>query len=90
MTLRIAVHSFKGGTGKSTITANLAVSLASIAVDRRLLKNDVGEIVLNAAYLVDRSRTREFDAKVRELRERLERDGITIHRSGPWAPYSFC
>jgi septum site-determining protein MinD len=28
MTLKIAVHSFKGGTGKSTITANLAVSLA--------------------------------------------------------------
>lgn len=28
MTLRVAVHSFKGGTGKSTLTANLAVSLA--------------------------------------------------------------
>lgn len=28
MTYKIAVHSFKGGTGKSTLTANLAVSLA--------------------------------------------------------------
>lgn len=28
MTFRIAVHSFKGGTGKSTVSANLAVSLA--------------------------------------------------------------
>ena len=28
MTTRIAVHSFKGGTGKSTISANIAVSLA--------------------------------------------------------------
>lgn len=65
-------------------------SLAQIAVDKRLLKNDVSEIVLNAAYLVDRNRTHEFDAKVRELRERFERVGMTIHRSGPWAPYSFC
>jgi septum site-determining protein MinD len=28
MVFRIAIHSFKGGTGKSTISANLAVSLA--------------------------------------------------------------
>jgi MinD-like ATPase involved in chromosome partitioning or flagellar assembly len=27
-TLRVAIHSFKGGTGKSTVTANLAVMLA--------------------------------------------------------------
>ncbi len=29
MARTIAVHSFKGGTGKSTITANLAVALAA-------------------------------------------------------------
>src|SRR5712691_7911598 len=29
MARSIAVHSFKGGTGKSTITANLAVALVS-------------------------------------------------------------
>jgi hypothetical protein len=65
-------------------------ALAQSADDRRLLKSDVGEIVLNAAYLVDKSKTRAFDAKVKELRERYEREGMTIHRSGPWAPYSFC
>jgi hypothetical protein len=65
-------------------------SLAQNAEDRRLLKNDVGEIVLNAAYLVDRNKMRAFDARVKELRERFERDGMTIHKSGPWAPYSFC
>jgi hypothetical protein len=65
-------------------------ALAQSADDRRLLKSDVGEIVLNAAYLVDRSKARAFDAKVKELRERYEREGMTIHRSGPWAPYSFC
>jgi len=65
-------------------------SLAEAAVDRRLLKNDVGEIVLNAAYLVEKDKIRAFDAKVKELRERFEREGMTLHRSGPWAPYSFC
>jgi gas vesicle protein GvpL/GvpF len=64
--------------------------LAEAAVDRRLLKNDVGEIVLNAAYLVDKSKTGAFDAKVKELKERFEKEGVTLHRSGPWAPYSFC
>ena len=65
-------------------------SLAKSAEERKLLKNDVNEIVLNAAYLVDRSRTQVFDDKVKELKERFEREGITIHKSGPWAPYSFC
>lgn len=65
-------------------------SLAEAAVDRRLLKNDVAEIVLNAAYLVERSKTQNFDAKVKELKERFEKEGMTLHRSGPWAPYSFC
>jgi gas vesicle protein GvpL/GvpF len=61
-----------------------------LIVDRRLLKNEVGEIVLNAAYLVDKSKIRAFDAKVKELKERFEKEGMTLHRSGPWAPYSFC
>lgn len=65
-------------------------SLAKGAEDRRLLKNDVDEIVLNAAYLVDRGKTRAFDARVKELKERFEGEGMTIHKSGPWAPYSFC
>lgn len=65
-------------------------SLAGMAVDRRLLKSDVGEIVLNAAYLVERDKISAFDAKVKEMRERFEGEGMTLHRSGPWAPYSFC
>ena len=68
----------------------LCKKLAEEAADRRLLKNDVGEIVLNAAYLIDKSKIGVFDAKVKELREKFEREGMTLHRSGPWAPYSFC
>jgi len=65
-------------------------SLAVVAEDRKLLKNDVGEIVLNAAYLVHKNRVRDFDAKVKDLRDKFEKEGMTLHRSGPWAPYSFC
>ncbi len=72
------------------IVGEINSSLAEAAVDRRLLKNDVGEIVLNAAYLVEKSKMQIFDAKVKELRERFEKEGMTLHRSGPWAPYSFC
>jgi MinD-like ATPase involved in chromosome partitioning or flagellar assembly len=42
MTVKIAVHSFKGGTGKSTITANLAVSLASEGRKVGVLDLDLG------------------------------------------------
>jgi hypothetical protein len=72
------------------MVGEINASLAEAAEDKRLLKGDVGEIVLNAAYLVDKGRIRAFDAKVKELKERFEKDGMTLHRSGPWAPYSFC
>jgi hypothetical protein len=65
-------------------------SLGEVSEDKRLLKSDVGEIVLNAAYLVDKGKISAFDAKVKALRERFENEGMTLHRSGPWAPYSFC
>ncbi len=65
-------------------------TLGSGAQDTKMMKNEVGEIVLNAAYLVDRNKMNEFDTKLRELRDRFESQGMTIHRSGPWAPYSFC
>jgi hypothetical protein len=65
-------------------------SLGEVSEDKRLLKSDLGEIVLNAAYLVDKEKINAFDAKVKVLRERFEQEGMTLHRSGPWAPYSFC
>lgn len=65
-------------------------ALAEVAEDKRTLKNDVEQIVLNAAYLVDRKKTSDFDGRVQELRGRYESEGMTLHKSGPWAPYSFC
>lgn len=65
-------------------------TLAGAAEDTKMMKNEVGEIVLNTAYLVDRKKMNDFDKKLKELRNRFEGQGMTIHRSGPWAPYSFC
>jgi hypothetical protein len=72
------------------IVGELNRALSQQAEETRLLKNEMGEIVLNAAYLIDRNRLKDFDAKVIELTDKYEKEGITLHRSGPWAPYSFC
>ncbi|HZT35730.1 MAG TPA: GvpL/GvpF family gas vesicle protein, partial [Nitrososphaera sp.] len=54
------------------------------------LRSDVNQVILNASYLVDRSRVAAFEQKVLELRQQFAARGLTIHTSGPWAPYSFC
>lgn len=65
-------------------------SLMASANDKVLLKNDIDEIVFNAAYLVEKQRISDFDAKVQELKRKYDGEGMTLHKSGPWAPYSFC
>ncbi|GGO95321.1 GvpL/GvpF family gas vesicle protein [Wenjunlia tyrosinilytica] len=46
-----------------------------------------GENVLNAAYLVPRSRGDEFSARVREFG--VGESAVRVELTGPWAPYSF-
>lgn len=58
--------------------------------DSCLLKADLEQIILNAAYLVDRNGYDSFNSAIERLRTRYEGDGLTFHVSGPWAPYSFC
>lgn len=59
----------------------LAVDVASNA-----LVSD--ELVMNVAFLMDRSREREFDARVHQLDE-LFQDEIAFRVIGPLPPYSF-
>lgn len=49
----------------------------------------IGEkMILNAAFLVDRLRADEFDARVQELAQKY--DGrLRFQFSGPWPPYNF-
>jgi hypothetical protein len=48
-----------------------------------------GQMILNGAYLADRSRAAEFAAVARELAERHREIGLELELSGPWAPYNF-
>jgi hypothetical protein len=48
-----------------------------------------GQMVLNGAYLVHRSRSGEFGAVAEELRGRNRGIGLELDFSGPWAPYNF-
>jgi|GEM_PF-909540 len=55
------------------------------------LSKETQQTVLNRSYLVDRSRIREFESAIGDIRKICStRYGMTIHQSGPWAPYSFC
>jgi hypothetical protein len=56
--------------------------------DRRLSGRS-GEMVLNGAYLVERSGAAKFAALTKELEARHREIGLTVELSGPFAPYNF-
>jgi hypothetical protein len=53
------------------------------------LSGHSGEMVLNAAYLVDVEKVPRLRAVVDELRERHSALGAELDLSGPWPPYNF-
>jgi hypothetical protein len=55
----------------------------------RELSGHAGEMVLNAAYLVERERTDELRQIVTELEEHHRELGVRIELTGPWPPYNF-
>lgn len=55
----------------------------------RELSGHEGEMVLNAAYLVERERTDELRQLVSELEEHHRDLGARIELTGPWPPYNF-
>jgi hypothetical protein len=60
----------------------------------RLLPKEVTEreddMVLNAAFLVDKAGTDDFLDMARILKTRYEGNGFLIDCTGPWPPYNFC
>lgn len=55
----------------------------------RQLSGRPGEMVLNGAYLVERSSAAEFAALTRALDARHRELGLALELSGPFAPYNF-
>ncbi len=64
--------------------------LSKTAEDSCLLKADLEQILLNAAYLINKNNRERFNLKLEKLEARYKEHGLIFHRSGPWAPYSFC
>ncbi|CAN5642370.1 gas vesicle protein GvpF [soil metagenome] len=63
-------------------------ALKSVAVASRSNKVIGDRMIANVAFLVDRSREKEFDEVVREISRKYE-DVLTFKYTGPWPPYNF-
>ncbi len=72
------------------ISGQVHKDLASFCTSNCLLKNDLEQVILNAAYLIDKKQKDAYLKKVDDLKQKYESFGLMFHLSGPWAPYSFC
>lgn len=59
------------------------------APQNRDLSRHEGEMVMNAAYLLDVAKVARFRELVDELQERHGKVGISLEVTGPWPPYNF-
>ena len=78
------------------IAQQVHARLQDWAIDARIrppqnreLSGHEGEMVLNAAYLVERERTDKLREIVAELEAHHRRLGARIELTGPWPPYNF-
>jgi hypothetical protein len=53
------------------------------------LSGHKGEMLLNGAYLFERSRVDHLRGVVTELEDRYRELGVTLELTGPWPPYNF-
>ncbi|HKN93456.1 MAG TPA: GvpL/GvpF family gas vesicle protein [Thermoleophilaceae bacterium] len=66
-----------------------ALDAVTRAPQNRELSGHEGEMILNAAYLVDAERVNELRDLVAQLEAQHETLGARIELSGPWPPYNF-
>jgi hypothetical protein len=73
---------------KAEIAERVLQPLRPLAVDLRLNRTYGDDMIMNAAFLVDRTREREFDARVERLAAEYS-GSIQFKYVGPAPPYSF-
>jgi hypothetical protein len=66
-----------------------AIDAVRLPAQNRELSGHSGDMVLNAAYLVDDGAVDELRACVGELQERHAEFGARLQLTGPWPPYNF-
>jgi hypothetical protein len=62
--------------------------LRDTAVASRANKPIGDKMIMNAAFLIERDREQEFDAKVKEIAAKYE-GKLSFKYTGPWPPYNF-
>jgi hypothetical protein len=72
----------------NSFVSDIHESLKEVAVASRSNKPIGDRMIMNAAFLVERHREKEFDEKVREVSRKYE-DLLTFKYTGPWPPYNF-
>jgi hypothetical protein len=89
--VREAAHALAGDVARQ-IHARLqdwALDAVTLPAQNRELSGHEGEMLLNAAYLVESDRVAELRDLVSELERRHEDLGARIELTGPWPPYNF-
>jgi hypothetical protein len=73
---------------QSRYVADIHDALKPVAVASRSNKVIGDRMIVNAAFLVDRTQEHSFDEKVKEVSRRYE-ELLTFKYTGPWPPYNF-
>ncbi|MGI8499063.1 MAG: GvpL/GvpF family gas vesicle protein [Gemmatimonadaceae bacterium] len=72
----------------NAFVADVHESLKGVAVASRSNKPIGDRMIMNAAFLVEREREKEFDERVKEISRKYE-ELLTFKYTGPWPPYNF-
>ena len=72
----------------NSYVSDIHESLKPVAVASRSNKPIGDRMIMNAAYLVERTREQEFDDAVKALSRKYE-DMLSFKYTGPWPPYNF-